>query len=190
MVGRTAGKVDPRIYATTSLVIFAIVAWLRSRFNTQVDLWTLVWPTILQGAAVSCFFIPLVNLALGGLRSEQIAAASGLNNFLRITAGAFATSTVTTLWESRAALHHAQLVEHLTPGNPATGATLDLLGRLGMGEPQRYAYLDRLVNVQAFTLSALDLFYASAILLVVLIPLLWIARPPRGGAAAAASGAH
>src|SRR3954469_24440575 len=50
MVGRTAGKVDPRIYATTSLVIFAIVAWLRSRFNTEVDLGTLVWPTILQGA--------------------------------------------------------------------------------------------------------------------------------------------
>ena len=43
----------------------------------------------------------------------------------------------------------------------------------------------------AFTLSALDLFYASAILLVVLIPFLWIARPPRrGGGGGAASGAH
>jgi DHA2 family multidrug resistance protein len=190
LVGRTAGKVDPRIYATTSLVIFAIVAWLRSRFNTQVDLWTLVWPTILQGAAVSCFFIPLVNLALGGLRQDQIAAASGLNNFLRITAGAFATSTVTSLWESRAALHHAQLVEHLTAGSPQTSATLDLLSRLGMSDLQRYAYLDRQVNLQAFTLSALDLFYVSAILLVLLIPLLWIARPPKGQGGAAAAGAH
>src|SRR5207237_7807300 len=61
IVGRTAGKVDPRVYATTSLVIFAVVAWMRSRFNTEVDIWTLVVPTILQGAAVSCFFIPLVN---------------------------------------------------------------------------------------------------------------------------------
>ena len=190
IVGRTAGKVDPRLYATTSLVIFAGVAWMRSRFNTQVDIWTLVVPTILQGAAVSCFFIPLVNLALGGLRQDQIAAGSGLNNFLRITAGAFATSTATTLWEGRAALHHAQLVEHVTAGNPATSATLDALGRLGIEGQSAYAYLDRLVNVQAFTLSALDLFYASAILLMMIIPFLWIARPPRAGAGAAAAGAH
>jgi DHA2 family multidrug resistance protein len=190
VVGRTAAKVDPRVYATMSMVVFAAVAWMRSRFNTEVDIWTLVLPTILQGAAVSCFFIPLVNLALGGLPPERIAAASGLNNFLRITAGAFATSTATTLWENRAALHHAQLVEHLTQGDPATGATLELLGRLGMQGEQRYAYLDRLVNQQAFTLSALDLFYASAILLVLIIPFLWIARPPKGGASPAAAGAH
>jgi len=190
IVGRTAGKVDPRVYATTSLVIFAVVAWMRSRFNTEVDIWTLVVPTILQGAAVSCFFIPLVNLALGGLRPDQIAAASGLNNFLRISAGAFATSTATTLWENRAALHHAHLVEHLTPGNATTSATLELLGRLGMQPEQRYAYLERLVNQQAFTLSALDLFYASAVLLVLLIPFLWIARPPRGKGAEAPAAAH
>src|SRR5205085_10373054 len=80
IVGRTSGKIDPRILATTSLMVFAVVAWMRSRFNTEVDLWTLVIPTILQGAAVSCFFIPLVGLALGDLPQQQIAAASGLNN--------------------------------------------------------------------------------------------------------------
>src|SRR2546421_4786171 len=87
IVGRTAGKVDPRVYATTSLVIFAVVAWMRSRFNTEVDIWTLVVPTILQGAAGSCFFIPLVNLALGGLRQDQIAAGAGLDNLLGLHAG-------------------------------------------------------------------------------------------------------
>jgi len=190
IVGRTSGKIDPRILATTSLVVFAAVAWMRSRFNTEVDIWTLVVPTILQGAAVACFFIPLVGLALGDLRQDQIAAASGLNNFLRISAGAFATSIATTLWESRAALHHAHMVENLTAGNPATSGVLELLGRTGMDAQQRYAYLERLVNQQAFTLSALELFYISAILLVLLIPLLWFARPPRKAAGAAAAGAH
>jgi DHA2 family multidrug resistance protein len=191
IVGRTSGtKVDPRIYATTSLVVFAVVAWMRSSFNTQVDIWTLVVPTIVQGAAVSCFFIPLVGLALGDLRPQQIPNGSGLNNFLRITAGGFAASIATTLWESRAAVHHAQLVEHIVPGSPATMSMLESLGAAGMGDMQRYALLDRLVNQQAFTLSALDLFYASAIVLIILIPLVWMARPPRraggGGEAAAA----
>src|ERR671936_893447 len=150
LVGRTAGKVDPRIYATASLVVFAVVAWMRSHFNTQVDLWTLVVPTILQGAAVSCFFVPLVALALGGLPQERIAAASGLNNFLRIFAGAFATSIATTLWENRAALHHARIVERMTLYDPATNATLQSLGALGLPPEQRYAFLDRMVNQQAF----------------------------------------
>jgi len=190
IVGRTSGKIDPRYLATFSLLVFAVVAWMRSRFNTNVDLWTLVVPTIIQGAAVACFFIPLIGLALGDLRQDQIAAASGLNNFLRISAGAFATSIATTLWEGRAALHHARLVERLAPGDPATASALELLERMGMPEPQRYALLDRMVTQQAFTLSALDLFYMSAIILVPLIPLLWLARPPRRAGAPAASGAH
>ena len=190
VVGRFGGRIDTRLLATTSLVIFAVVAWMRSHFTAQVDIWTLVVPTILQGAAVSCFFIPLVSLALAGMRQDQIAAASGLNNFLRITAGAFATSIATTLWENRAAVHHAHIVERLTPGDPATASTLQSLGALGMPQEAQYAFLNQLVNQQAFTLSALDLFYASAILLVVLIPLLWIARPPKGKGGGAAAGAH
>ena len=191
LVGRFGGRLDTRLLATSSLVIFAIVAWMRSHFNTQVDIWTLVVPTILQGAAVSCFFIPLVGLALAGMRQDQMAAASGLNNFLRITAGGFATSIATTLWESRAALHHARIVERLTPGDPATASTLQSLDALGMPQDAQYALLNQFVNQQAFTLSALDLFYASAILLVALIPLLWMARPPRRGeSGGAAAGAH
>ncbi len=189
LVGKTANKVDPRLFATVSFAVFALVAWMRSRFSTQADIETLIVPTLIQGAAVSCFFIPLVALALSGLPPSQIAAASGLNNFARITAGAFGTSITTTLWESRASLHHARLVEHATPWD---AAARDLLGRLGAGgldSGQALALLDRMVNQQAFTLAALDLFYASAIVLVLLIPVVWLARPAKGGGAAAA-GAH
>src|SRR5262249_48078658 len=127
LVGKMSGKVDPRIFATAALLIFAVVAAMRGAFTPQVDIWTVIVPTLIQGAAVSCFFIPLVTLALSGLRPDQIASASGLNNFMRITAGAFATSIATTLWENRASLHHAQLVEHLSPSSPAA---TEALGKL------------------------------------------------------------
>ena len=81
------------------------------------------------------------------------------------------------------------MVERLTPSDPATAGALDTLTRLGMPPEHQLAFLNRLVNQQAFTLSALDLFYGSALLLVALIPLLWIARPSRR-AAAAGAGAH
>ena len=52
--------------------------------------------------------------------------------------------------------------------------------------------LDRMVNAQAYVLSADDIFYASAVIFLLLIPLLWLTRPPRGDAHvdAEAAGAH
>jgi MFS transporter, DHA2 family, multidrug resistance protein len=191
LVGKTIGRVDSRLFTTASILIFALVAWMRSRFSTEVDFYALLVPTLIQGAAISCFFIPLTALALSGLRPDQIPAASGLNNFLRITAGAFGTSIATTLWESRATLHHARLVERVTLHDPATREALERMGAAGLAPEQSYGLLNQLVNQQAFTLAALDLFYASAILLLLLLPLVWLAKPPKATpAAAAGAGAH
>ena len=61
-----------------------------------------------------------------------------------------------------------------------------------MGTDQSYELLNRLVDQQAFMLSANDIFYVSGVLFIGLIGLVWLARPLRGagGSGAAASGAH
>ena len=117
-VGRTVHKVDPRLFATGAFLIFALVLFMRSHFNTTADFATLMMPTIIQGAAMAVFFIPLVTLSLSGLAPDRIPAASGLFNFARITAGSFGTSIATTFWDHRATLHHAQLVERFTRRGP------------------------------------------------------------------------
>ncbi len=123
-VAKLTNRVDLRIIVTTSFMIFAAVMFMRSRFDTDVDVRTLLIPTIIQGAAMASFFVPLVTLSVSGLPPERIPNASGLFNFARITAGSFGTSIFTTFWDRRATLHHAQLVEHLTPDNAATAAAL------------------------------------------------------------------
>ena len=190
-VGRFSDRFDPRILVTISFAVFALVLFMRAHFNTDATIGTLLIPTIIQGAGMAAFFIPLMSITLGGLPPERIPAASGLSNFARITAGSFGTSITTTLWDRRATLHHAQLVEHLDPNNPVTSQALGTLHAGGMGPDQSYELLNRLVDSQAFMLSADDIFYVSGIIFVGLIGLVWLARPLRGGGgAAAASGAH
>lgn len=190
-VGRYTDRVDPRILVTVSFGIFALVLFMRADFNTDATIGTLLVPTVIQGAGMAAFFIPLMSLTLSGLPPERIPAASGLSNFARITAGSFGTSITTTLWDRRAVLHHAQLVERLNPGDPVTAQALGTLHAGGMGTDQSYALLNRLVDQQAFMLSANDIFYVSGILFLGLIGLVWLARPLRGGVGgAAASGAH
>jgi DHA2 family multidrug resistance protein len=190
-VGRYGNRIDPRILVTISFAVFALVLFMRAHFNTDANIYTLLVPTLIQGAGMAAFFIPLMSMTLSGLPPERIPAASGLSNFARITAGSFGTSITTTLWDRRATLHHAQLVEHLTPSDPTAAQALGTLHASGMGSDQSYALLNRLVDAQAFMLSANDIFYVSGVLFLGLIFLVWLARPLKSGAAgAAASGAH
>jgi MFS transporter, DHA2 family, multidrug resistance protein len=191
VVGRLIDRVDPRMLVTASFAIFALVLFMRAHFNTDATIGTLLLPTVIQGAGIAAFFIPLVSISLSGLPPERIPSASGLFNFARITAGAFGTSITTTLWDRRATLHHAQLIERLTPGDPVTAQALGTLHAGGVGPDQSYLLLNRLVDNQAYMLSANDIFYASGLLFLALICLVWLAHPVRGhGAAASASGAH
>jgi len=190
-VGRTVHKVDPRLFATGAFLIFALVLFMRSHFNTAADFWTLMVPTIIQGAALAIFFIPLVTLSLSGLPPERIPAASGLFNFARITAGSFGTSIATTAWDHRATLHHAQLVERITRADPGAAQAIGTLQAGGFTPEQSYALLNRIVDQQAFMLSANDVFLASALLFLALIAIVWLARPAGlASAGDAAGGAH
>ena len=191
VVGLTVSKIDPRRYATFSFLVFALVLWMRSNFNTQADFVTIIIPTIIQGIAMAFFFIPLVTITLSGLTPDRIPAASGLSNFLRITAGAMGTSITTTLWENRAALHHSQLAESVNQGNNAATNAMSGLASSGLSTEQVLGQVNRIVDQQSFMLATNDIFYASAILFLLLIPLVWLARPQKGGAGGdAAAGAH
>ena len=193
VVGRMNDRVDPRILVTISFTIFALVLFMRAHFNTNATIGTLMLPTVIQGAGMAAFFIPLVSISLSGMPPERIPAASGLFNFARITAGAFGTSITTTLWDRRATLHHAQLIERLGVGDPNTAAALGTMHAGGLNDAQSYELLNRMVDAQAFMLSADDIFYASGILFLALIFLVWFAQRPHkagAGTASTASAAH
>jgi len=188
-VGKNVGKIDPRKLATVAFIGFAAVLWLRSRFNAQADFATILIPTVLQGAAMAFFFIPLQAIVFSGLTPDKMPSAAGLSNFVRITAGAVGTSLFTTLWDDRAALHHAQITESVNRGSDTAVQTLDQLGAIGMSSQQALANVNRIIDQQAFTMAATDIFYLSSVLFIVLIVVIWVAKPKPGGAAGG-GGAH
>jgi len=191
VVGLSMHRVDPRLYATLAFIVFALVLWMRSHFNTDADFATILLPTIIQGVAMACFFVPLVTITLSGIPPSRIPAASGLSNFMRITAGAMGTSISTTLWENRSALHHAHLAEAINQGRPVAMQTLDGLQASGLTHEQALGLINRLATQQAFMLSTQEIFYGSSVLFLVLTGTVWLAKRPRqSGASADAAGAH
>ncbi|WP_305037016.1 DHA2 family efflux MFS transporter permease subunit [Paucibacter sp. KBW04] len=192
VVGKNVARFDPRLMASFAFVMFTVVLGMRANFTTQTDFATIMIPTILQGAALAFFFIPLTTLTLSGITPDRLPAAAGLSNFVRITAGAMGTSIATTLWESRATLHHQHMVEGLSLGNPIAGETLAGLRAAGLSNEQAWAQINRLIDQQAFTRAADDIFLASALIFVLLIGAIWLTqRPPKlAGTTIDAGGAH
>ncbi len=179
LVGRIMPHTDPRLLASFAFVVFAFTAFMRADFNTDVDMMTLVWPQVIQGAAMATFFVPLTAVTLSDLPPERIPAAAGLSNFFRIMAGAMGASISTTLWDSRAAMHHAHLAEQITAYDANTTQALHSLSVLGLTPEQALGALEYQINRQAFMLSAIDLFWLAGVLFLMLTIVIWISRPTR-----------
>jgi len=193
IVGRNVAKWDPRWMATGAFILFALVLWMRSKFTSDTDFGTILLPTLIQGGAMAFFFIPLTTLTLAGLPPSRIPAAAGLSNFVRITLGAMGTSIATTLWDNRATMHHQHLVEQMAMNGTALDSATTALTQAGLPTAGAYASINRLVDVQAFTKAADDIFIASAVTFLFLIFTIWFTkRPPKiaGAPSADAGGAH
>ncbi|MGB6155143.1 MAG: DHA2 family efflux MFS transporter permease subunit, partial [Castellaniella sp.] len=190
IVGKLLARHDPRIIATVAFLIFSLISYMRAQYNTNVDLFGVMLPTFIQGAAMATFFIPLTTISLSGLRPDRIPAAAGLTNFVRLVCGAFGTSITTTLWDNRAIMHHAHMTEVARPGEPAFDHIMNGLNNMGIDTQHGAALLDQVINQQAYTMSATDFFYISTFIFLLLIGLIWLARPKTSDHGTAAGGAH
>lgn len=178
-IGKMMGRVDARILGTLCMLDFALVSFMRAGYPPDAAFSTIVLPTIVQGVGIALFFIPLTSLILAGLPPSRVASATGMVHFARTTCGAFAASTVTTLWDNRAALHHAQLASILSPYNGTATNALDSLQRSGLSVDQAYAYIDRTITSQAYLMSTVELFKMCGWLFLFFVVLLWFVPAPR-----------
>jgi DHA2 family multidrug resistance protein len=172
--------------ATIAFAAFAISYFLRAGLTQDAGFWDFVLPLLVQGVAMSTFFVAMVTISLDGVPPEKIPSASGISNFSRITAGGFAASITTTLWDRREALHQSRLADASSVYSPAMQQATAHLHAFGFTDPQAYALLARNLAQQAYLLSSLDLFWISAWLSVAMIALVWLSRRSISGGAAPA----
>ena len=190
IIGRFAHKLDMRRLVTFSFIMYAVCFYWRAyTFEPGMDFGASAWPQFIQGFAVACFFMPLTTITLSGLPPERLAAASSLSNFTRTLAGSIGTSITTTLWTNREAMHHAQLTESVTPFNPNAQQMYDQLQGMGMTQQQASGWIAQQITNQGLIVSANEIFWISAGIFLVLLGLVWFARPPFG-AGGGGGGAH
>jgi DHA2 family multidrug resistance protein len=185
---RFMSRLDARVTASLSLAAFSLSYWMRAGYTPDATFTDFMLPMLVQGIGMSLYFTSMLNISLRDVPPPRFPAASGLSNFSRISAGSFAASTTTTLWDRRAALHQTRITEAMGagPGSIWSDAVRHM-HELGLSLAQAVGAVTRTVVNQAYMMAALDFFWASAWLSLLLIPLVWFTRRSVSGGAHAAA---
>jgi DHA2 family multidrug resistance protein len=119
IIGRVVGKVRNRYLLITGFALLTTSSFWLANINLQISLRNVVWPSVLNGVAISFIFVPLTTATMGHLRQDQIGNGTGLFNLMRNIGGSVGIAFVATIIARDAQVHQAMMVSHLTPFDPA-----------------------------------------------------------------------
>ncbi len=91
-------------------VTLAYSSFLLANINLQVSMGSVIWPSVVNGIAISFIFVPLTTATMSQLAQAQIGNASGLYNLMRNLGGSIGIAFVTTMLARGAQAHQALMV--------------------------------------------------------------------------------
>jgi DHA2 family multidrug resistance protein len=190
ILGRNAPRLNKRVTITIGFtIICASMLWM-SRLNEHSSFWQLAAPRMLMGCGMPFFFLPLNMILMSRIAPDHFASASGLWGFLRTIAGSVSTAVSVFMWNHRQDYHHAVLAEHVNATAAGWQAVHGSLARAGMPETAIRAVTEGTLAQQASTLAINDTYLVFAAIIVCMVPILWLARPPFQPPSGAGGGAH
>ncbi len=178
LIGRILNKVDLRILTAIGVICCAAALWWMTNFYLQVSFGTFALARVMQAVGLAFLFLPINALGFRDIPPDRTNYASALINLARNFGGSVGISFASTLVTRRSQFHQSHLVEHLQSLNPPFN---DFTQQLGQALHQPAAMITartyQITVQQASLLSYLDAFKAIAVLFLLLLPLLLLARP-------------
>ncbi|HEY1300432.1 MAG TPA: DHA2 family efflux MFS transporter permease subunit [Stellaceae bacterium] len=187
VVGYLSGKVDSRIlvglgFAGTAAALFAM-----TRFDGAIDYATIAWARVYQSLPLAFLFIPINLTAMAAIPTAKSNNATAIVNMMRNLGGSFGISIVTTLIARREQYHQSVLVEHVTPLSTPYAASVHQLQQAYLAHSgsaidalhRAQAAIYAMVQKQAALLSFNDAFWAMAVVLAAMVPLVLLLRKSR-----------
>jgi MFS transporter, DHA2 family, multidrug resistance protein len=183
MVGRLVGRIPNRYLLFTGFTLVGISSFMLGRVNLQVDMATVIWPSVVNGVGISFIFIPLTTSTVAFLRQDQMGNATGLYNLMRNIGGSLGIAFVATMLARDAQVHQQSLVAHATPYHPAFIQQLAAV-KTGLvahtdpttAESQAYEILYDRILQQARLWAFVDNFRLFGFLSLVCTPLVFFFR--------------
>jgi DHA2 family multidrug resistance protein len=162
IAAKLANRVDPRVLIFIGCLWLGLDTFWRAYATSDMSYWVICIPLFFMGVGMPMYYVPLTGLAMGSVKEEETASAAGLMNFVRTISGAIATSLVTTSWQNRSIVAHAELANVVDP-------TGQVAATLPPGTTGQFAreMLNNLVTSQSLMLATNSLMIVIGIIFIV-----------------------
>jgi MFS transporter, DHA2 family, multidrug resistance protein len=189
VIGVLGGRIDARLLIAVGFAGSALALYSMTRFDAEIDYATIAWARVFQSLALTLLFIPINTTAMAGMPRAKSNNASAIINMMRNIGGSFGISVVTTLIARREQYHQSVLVAHVSPlSHPYATAVHQLqqtyLGYSGSAVDalrQAQAQILAMVHKQAALLSFNDCFWAMAVVMAAMLPVVLLMRRTSAG---------
>jgi DHA2 family multidrug resistance protein len=197
IVGRLVGRVRSRWLLCCGFTLLAVSSFMLSDITLQVSQMRVIWPSIVNGIAISFIFVPLTTTTMSQLRQQQIGNATGIYNLTRNLGGSIGIAFVTTMLARGAQAHQALMVGHLTPTDPVfrqqLAAAQHALARhtdIVTAKTQAYSMIYQTLDHQAHLWAFVDNFRLFGLLALAGIPLIFLFKRVQSGRKPVAAAVH
>jgi DHA2 family multidrug resistance protein len=180
-------KVPIRVSVTIGMSILAFSAWLETDITSLSTGGEFARSQLMRGVGTMMTMMFLNQAAIRSVPPEQASDAAGLYNAARNLGGSFALAGIAVIQDQRVWLHSRRLEETLSANSDGVQAYMAQQSQALGGTATAFRSLGATIQVQALTMTYIDLFWILAVGIVCVSPLILLLRPlPQGSAPAAA----
>jgi MFS transporter, DHA2 family, multidrug resistance protein len=157
------------------------IAWLgcmslvRSTWTNGSDFWHLAAPQLIQGLGMAFFILPLSIISIGAVDEDEIATATGIQNFVRTLFVGLSTAIALTIWSDTQQEARSELASNLQPDS-----TMGTLTDAGFTTEQARGIISNLVEREAVVMAVDHIFLISAAVFFICAAVVWLAPRPKG----------
>lgn len=116
-IGKISKGKNPKIFIVIGVLLTFTFLLLLSRSSADATEWNFFFPFILRGIGMAFMMMPIMQLALSGLRGKDLAQASGLSNMMRQLGGAIGIALINIYLNDINAAARSNMVQNISEYN-------------------------------------------------------------------------
>jgi DHA2 family multidrug resistance protein len=170
------------LVAIGMLLFFIYSFWGYTIISPDTARDSFFWMLIVRGVGLALLFMPVTNLALSGLKGQEIGQGAAFTGLMRQLGGSFGIAIINTFITRRLALHRSNITSHMTTTDGtsfnriqqmqhsfmAKGSTMDV------ALAKSYKMMDMGITKQAMILSYMDAFLYLGLMFLFCVPFVLI----------------
>jgi MFS transporter, DHA2 family, multidrug resistance protein len=172
---KAVGKgIDSRILVSGAVIWIGLMALVRSEWTSGMEFWQIAAPQYIQGMGMAFLMMPLSMMTINSVLPEEMATATGLQNFVRTLSIGIFTAIALTIWGDSQQEAKSEMVAKLRPDE-----TMRTLGEAGMSAQQSSGFINAILDREAVTMAMDHVFLVTAAIFMVSALVVWLVPKPK-----------